>query len=178
MLVQEGLFPDDGTSGRRTLPVIGEQKDIRYFGTTARGILNGPEVTGMGFWSVNPYVGCAFGCAYCYARYAHRYTAERLAAAAPLDAPVMQDLEALPPWLAFERRIFVKREAGAVVRRELRRPARIQALHRESVVIGTATDPVELLRVHPAGKKAMSAADWWRGRQHDASPRVDQESSR
>ena len=35
-------------------------------------------------------------------------------------------------------------------------------------IIGTATDPVELLVVHPAGKKAMSAADWWRGRSHGA----------
>ena len=65
--------------------MVGEQKDIRYYGTIARTVLNGPETTGMGFWSINPYVGCAFGCAYCYARYAHRYTAERLTAAAPLD---------------------------------------------------------------------------------------------
>ncbi len=32
------------------------------------------------------------------------------------------------------------------------------------VLIGTATDPLELLRVQPAGKTAMAAADWWRGR--------------
>jgi methionyl-tRNA formyltransferase len=32
------------------------------------------------------------------------------------------------------------------------------------VLVGTATHPVELITVHPAGKKAMSAADWWRGR--------------
>ncbi|MBG6238081.1 methionyl-tRNA formyltransferase [Mycetocola sp. CAN_C7] len=31
------------------------------------------------------------------------------------------------------------------------------------VVIGTATTALELLRVQPAGKPAMSAADWWRG---------------
>ncbi|KJC65349.1 methionyl-tRNA formyltransferase [Agreia bicolorata] len=31
------------------------------------------------------------------------------------------------------------------------------------VLIGTSTTPIELLRVHPAGKKPMSAADWWRG---------------
>lgn len=31
------------------------------------------------------------------------------------------------------------------------------------VYVGTATTPLELLQVHPAGKKAMSAADWWRG---------------
>lgn len=31
------------------------------------------------------------------------------------------------------------------------------------IVIGTATTPIELLRVQPAGKKPMAAADWWRG---------------
>ncbi|WP_440710351.1 methionyl-tRNA formyltransferase [Herbiconiux sp. YIM B11900] len=31
------------------------------------------------------------------------------------------------------------------------------------VYVGTATTPLELLEVHPAGKKAMAAADWWRG---------------
>ena len=34
-------------------------------------------------------------------------------------------------------------------------------------VIGTASDPLELIRVHPAGKKAMAATDWWRGRVRD-----------
>jgi methionyl-tRNA formyltransferase len=33
------------------------------------------------------------------------------------------------------------------------------------VLIGTADRPLELVRVHPAGKKPMDAADWWRGRQ-------------
>jgi methionyl-tRNA formyltransferase len=32
------------------------------------------------------------------------------------------------------------------------------------VVVGTASTPVELLIVQPAGKKAMNSADWWRGR--------------
>lgn len=31
------------------------------------------------------------------------------------------------------------------------------------VYLGTATHPLELLVVQPAGKKAMAAADWWRG---------------
>ena len=31
------------------------------------------------------------------------------------------------------------------------------------VLIGTATDPIELLTVQPAGKNAMTAIDWWRG---------------
>jgi methionyl-tRNA formyltransferase len=31
------------------------------------------------------------------------------------------------------------------------------------VFVGTGGGPLELLTVHPAGKKAMRAADWWRG---------------
>ncbi|MFT4030013.1 MAG: methionyl-tRNA formyltransferase [Protaetiibacter sp.] len=40
-----------------------------------------------------------------------------------------------------------------------------------SVHVGTADDPLELLVVQPAGKRAMPAADWWRGRPPGA-PRV------
>jgi methionyl-tRNA formyltransferase len=36
------------------------------------------------------------------------------------------------------------------------------------VLVGTASDPIELRTVHPAGKRAMSATDWWRGRPADA----------
>ena len=36
------------------------------------------------------------------------------------------------------------------------------------VVVGTASDPIELVSVQPAGKKAMKAADWWRGRPANA----------
>ncbi|MEO8561160.1 MAG: radical SAM protein [bacterium] len=140
--VQPSMF-EAADSSRGRPAIVGEQKDITYFGTDPRSILNGPATTGMGFWSINPYVGCAFGCAYCYARYAHRYAAERLSSAERLDGAVRADLESLPPWLAFERRIFVKREAGAIVRRELRRPSRLEALHRDTVVIGTATDPYQ-----------------------------------
>jgi methionyl-tRNA formyltransferase len=38
------------------------------------------------------------------------------------------------------------------------------ALVDRAVLVGTATDPVELVTVHPAGRKAMDAAAWWRGR--------------
>ena len=37
------------------------------------------------------------------------------------------------------------------------------------VLVGTASDPIELVTVLPAGKKAMAATDWWRGRPADAA---------
>src|SRR5688500_14628686 len=138
------LFSDDESV--RTLPVLGAQGDIRYLGADAHGVLNSPETTGMSYWSVNPYVGCAFGCAYCYARYAHRYLMDRPAARGPLHHALGAELEAMPPWLAFERRIVVKTEAPALVRRALRRPAPRRApllSGEEGIVIGTATDPYQ-----------------------------------
>ncbi len=42
-------------------------------------------------------------------------------------------------------------------------PGRIE-LRAGRLLVGTASDPVELVTVHPAGKRAMPAADWWRGR--------------
>src|ERR1700750_1891939 len=136
---QAALFSSDVLG--KPLPVVGEQKDIRYFGTTARNVLNPPETTQMGFWSINPYVGCAFGCAYCYARYAHRYVLERAATANPEHSGLQSDIGSMPPWLAFERRIFVKENAADVLRRSLRHGSErhLALLGKESIVIGTAT---------------------------------------
>jgi DNA repair photolyase len=143
-----------------SLEHIGTQGDIRYYDQPAKSVLNSPESTGMPFWSINPYVGCAFGCAYCYARYAHRYVAERKTAAGTDEGHALTEL---PPWLAFERRIFIKRNAADVLRETLkshrkgRRPetsgqrtappshaSRLSRLwNDETVVIGTATDPYQ-----------------------------------
>ncbi|MGI8509630.1 MAG: hypothetical protein ACR2MQ_09920, partial [Gemmatimonadaceae bacterium] len=84
-LRQLPLFPPEIERLMGQIPEVGEQGDIQYFATRARTVLNGPGTTGMSFWSVNPYVGCAFGCTYCYARYAHRYTMERAATADRLE---------------------------------------------------------------------------------------------
>lgn len=127
---------------RRHLPLLDTQKDIRYYAAASRSVLNAPSATGMDFWSINPYVGCAFGCAYCYARYAHRYTIERLGESAPDGAADSTDAH-LPPWLAFERRILVKREAPNVLRRQLASATRLDDLRMQGVVIGTATDPYQ-----------------------------------
>lgn len=42
-------------------------------------------------------------------------------------------------------------------------PAGTISEHDKKVLIGTATEPLELLRVQPAGKNPMNAIDWWRG---------------
>src|SRR5438105_5608334 len=104
----------------RQLPVIGEQKDIRYYSSPAKNVLNGPETTGMGFWSINPYIGCAFGCAYCYARYAHRYVMERAATDDRMVDALGEAYNKLPPWLAFERNILVNKNATEVLSRKMR----------------------------------------------------------
>ncbi len=39
------------------------------------------------------------------------------------------------------------------------------------LLVGTGSDPLHLVTVHPAGKRAMPAADWWRGRQRSSEAR-------
>ncbi len=142
---EPGLFGEEYDRASRQLPVIGEQKDIRYYSSPARSVLNGPETTGMGFWSINPYIGCAFGCAYCYARYTHRYVMERAATDEKMTDVLGEAYNRLPPWLAFERNIFVKRNAPEVLSRTLRfgSDRHLKLLDGETIVIGTATDPYQ-----------------------------------
>ena len=139
------LFPELREPSPRALPVIGEQSDITYHGTAAKRVLNGPETTGMGYWSINPYVGCAFGCAYCYARYTHRYVMERAASGEEISDALRRDLADMPPWLAFERHIVVKENAAAALRKALRHGSAKHTglLDGEAIVIGTATDPYQ-----------------------------------
>jgi DNA repair photolyase len=142
---QEPLFGEQYERQSRLLPIIGQQKDIRYYSSFAKNVLNGPEVTGMGFWSINPYVGCAFGCAYCYARYTHRYVMERAADHDRMEDVLHDRYEEMPPWLAFERNIFVKQNAPDVLARTLRHGSdrHLALLKGETIVIGTATDPYQ-----------------------------------
>ena len=104
------------------------ERGTRFVRLSVRSVLNSPATTGMGFWSVNPYVGCEFGCTYCYARDTHRYTIERTG-----------QQQSGPAWLDFEKRILVKTEVADVLARTLD-PSR---LGDASLVIGTATDPYQ-----------------------------------
>lgn len=53
---------------------------------------------------------------------------------------------------------------AVIARDAVRLEPGVFALEGRAVLVGTATEPIELLRVHPAGRKAMDAASWWRGR--------------
>ena len=126
---QLDLLPSAEASERRWEVLDERQRGTRFYSLSVRSVLNTSAATGMGFWSINPYVGCEFGCTYCYARDTHRYAMERSGAAA----------EPLPAWEAFERRILVKTGVAEVLARTLD-PAR---LGEHSLVIGTATDPYQ-----------------------------------
>src|SRR5438270_12011005 len=91
-----------------------------YFVLPVKSILNRCDSERVPFeWTINPYRGCEFGCKYCYARYTHEYM--------ELDGG------------EFERKIFVKQDAGPIVRRE----RRASAVRGEHIAIGTATDPYQ-----------------------------------
>ena len=64
--------------------------------------------------------------------------------------------------------VRVKILAAALVRDGLPLPVGQLELREGRVLVGTASEAIELLSVHPAGKKPMRAADWWRGRPADA----------
>jgi DNA repair photolyase len=113
------------------LPVLDvrEQRGAQFRKLPIRQVLNTPATTRMPFWSINPYVGCEFGCSYCYARKTHEWTMER----AGIDRGTDSAHE------SFEHQILVKDGAPEVLLRTLD-PARLGTA---ALVIGTATDPYQ-----------------------------------
>lgn len=120
-----------GLEPPRSLPVLDEERSrgARFRAVPVRQVLNSPATTHMPFWSINPYIGCEFGCTYCYARKTHEWAMERAG----------EDASGRSAWEAFEREILVKRSAPDVLLRTLD-PAKLGGL---SLVVGTATDPYQ-----------------------------------
>jgi len=118
-------------------------RGTKFVSLAARSVLNSPEQTGMDFWSINPYVGCEFGCTYCYARYAHRYVVERAHDGGQLSTEEFAEFRGPHGWEAFEQRIFVKRNVLAALDADLPRYFRSASTVPAPIVIGTATDPYQ-----------------------------------
>jgi DNA repair photolyase len=95
--------------------------NVEYFTLAARSLLT-RVVSGRNLpftWAINPYRGCEFACKYCYARYTHEFMELR-------------------DGVDFERKIFVKQQAAALLSCELKKVKR-----GEEIAIGTATDPYQ-----------------------------------
>ncbi|MBA3319321.1 MAG: radical SAM protein [Gemmatimonadales bacterium] len=134
---QLSLPVEPGPGKARELTVLDQrQRGTRFLSLGVRSVLNSPASTGMGFWSINPYVGCEFGCTYCYARDTHRYATERAEGRTGERAEAGGEM---PPWLAFEKRILIKTDIAERLARTLD-PSK---LGDDSLVIGTATDPYQ-----------------------------------
>jgi len=147
-LTQLPLLPSAGPRVRPSgLAVLDERlRGTRFVSLAARSLLNSPQQTGVDFWSLNPYVGCEFGCTYCYARYAHRYVVERAHDAGRLSVAEFRDFRGPHGWEAFERRIFVKDGVLDALERDLHRYFRSAGpgvSPTAAIVIGTATDPYQ-----------------------------------
>mgnify|MGYP000294844561 CR=1 FL=1 len=95
----------------------------RVHADASRSILTRNTSPDVGFSvSLNPYRGCEHGCVYCYARPTHEY----LGLSAGLD---------------FEREIFVKRDAAALLRQALAAPSWVP----EPIALSGVTDPYQPL---------------------------------
>lgn len=96
------------------------KRGTEYFLLPVRSILNHCDSKRVPFpWTINPYRGCEFGCRYCYARYTHEF----------------MELNGSD----FERKIYAKANAGAIVSRDLAE----KHVASEHICIGSATDPYQ-----------------------------------
>ena len=112
-------------SGIESLPDARRRADeARYQEVHVRSGLT--RSMGMPFkWALNPYRGCTHACEYCYARKYQRH----------LELNASDDFSSL---------ILVKRNLPDVLRRELSRVT----WARETVAVGTATDPYQPIEGH------------------------------
>jgi len=129
------LFPELPLPGRpdAAAPPLRSRAGVEHFDLVTRDVLNRADASRLPFdWTVNPYRGCEFGCAYCYARETHRFL--------DLEDPA-----------SFETRIFVKRRAAESLRRQLRKID----LRGQTIAVGTATDPYQPAERHYGVTRAL-----------------------
>lgn len=99
---------------------VSEGHQVEYLTLENKSLLTRCTSSRMPFaWMINPYRGCEFACKYCYARYTHEFMELR-------------------DGLDFERKIYVKQNAGWLLRQELK-----QVRPGQMIAIGTATDPYQ-----------------------------------
>jgi len=111
-------------------PGRGEFRGIEFLHVRSRRIINEVKGAPFGFrWTINAYRGCTHACTYCFARPTHTY----------LGFDAGED---------FERRIVVKTNAVALLRRELA-PRRWAG---DAIAMGTNTDPYQ----RPEGKYRLT----------------------
>ena len=113
-------------AGLAGLPSATQRADqARYQEVHVRSALT--ESVGMPYfrWALNPYRGCTHACEYCYARKYQRH----------LELDAGDDFSSV---------IFVKTNLPEVLAREVQAPS----WRRETVAIGTATDPYQPIEGH------------------------------
>jgi hypothetical protein len=93
---------------------ISQGHKVDYLALENRSMLTRCDSPRMPFsWQINPYRGCEFACKYCYARYTHEFMEMR-------------------DGLDFERKIYVKKHSGWLLRQELK-----QVRAEQGIAIGT-----------------------------------------
>lgn len=125
------------------------KRQVEYRELAARSLLNRTK-PGMPFhWTVNPYRGCEFGCVYCYARYTHEFMDQ--------DPTAFEDL------------IYAKAGAAELLAKDLHKADR-----RESIAIGTATDPYQPAeRIYGRMREILTVLSRERGRRISITTKSD-----
>lgn len=118
----DGALPGLGKAGLVRSVQTPEFEGITFHEVLAKSALNEvPEASHLPFrFTVNTFRGCTHACRYCFARPTHEY----------LDLDAGQD---------FDTQVVVKLNVAAVLRKELRR----RSWTRETVALGTNTDPYQ-----------------------------------
>lgn len=118
----DGALPGLDRAGFARTVQTPEFDGITFHEVLCQSALNKmPESSGLPFrWTLNPMRGCSHACRYCFARGTHEY----------LDLDAGTD---------FDSQIVVKTNIVAVLRRELAR----RSWRRETVALGTNTDPYQ-----------------------------------